>query len=292
MERPFGLAPGTTHLATSTIPAWFLGDLTDPWVAGIADALPAGTRADSCDLSLPRDWPSGRPRPDALVIHRDALTPGDREAVVALKALWDEEPRVVLCHGPHARRDQLESWVPLVDAMLPEATAGEVIARHLGETPTPADDDQERPTISVVGEQHEWRSVLAAIVRRAGFPVEEQREWPPRPADLVVWDAPLLDPKWAEELERRTQGRRVLVVLDFADRALVRAARSAGASACLDSTTDPDDFAFVLARLAAAPPIPTRWRLRADGPTSAPARPARAKMPASRPRQAPHLRND
>jgi hypothetical protein len=264
-------------VAETTIPALFLGDMTDPWVAGIAGALPPGSRAESCDGTLPRAWPEGIPFAHCLVIHRDALSPADREGLVALKAACGTPPRVVLCHGPHARRHQLESWVTLVDALLPEATAGEVIAHHVAPPPAAVVDDRERPTITVVGEQHEWRSVLAAIVRRAGFPVEEQRDWPPRPADLVVWDAPLLDQTWAEALERRTQGRRVLAVLDFADRALVRAARSAGAAACLDSTADPDDFAYVLARLAEAPPLPTRWRLRADGPTVTPSRRARAR---------------
>ena len=43
-------------------PVWFVGDLDDPWVASLADALPAGARRIACAGDLPDDWPGDDPR--------------------------------------------------------------------------------------------------------------------------------------------------------------------------------------------------------------------------------------
>lgn len=252
------------------IPALFLGDLADPWVAGIAGALPDGSRTESCPGPLPTDWPDSCPPADVLVLHRDTLSASDRERLAVLKGAQGPAPRVVLCHGPHARPHQLETWLALVDAFLPEATASEVVARHVRAEPR---RDQAGSAVSVVSGQFDWRAVLADALKGAGYAVDEHRDWPSNPSDLVVWDVPALDPRWPDLLERRTLGRRVVALLEFADRPLVRAARSAGAAACLDSLCEIDDLIAVIDRLAASPPLPHGWRVRADGPSGPTVRP-------------------
>ncbi|MFO0959041.1 MAG: hypothetical protein U0800_16710 [Isosphaeraceae bacterium] len=253
------------------LPALFLGDLADPWVAGIAGALPEGSRAEACPGLLPATWPQSCPPADVLVLHRDALSIGDRDRLAALKRTQDPPPRVILCHGPHARPHHLETWLGLVDTFLPEATASEIVGGHVRPR-----ESRERPdaNVSIVGSQFEWRCALAEALAGAGYSVEQHRDWPSNPGELVIWDVPALDRRWPDLLERRTLGRRVAVLLEFADRGLVRAARSAGAAACLDSLCELDDLIGVIDRLAVAPPLPHGWRIRADGPSNPPGKPS------------------
>lgn len=272
----------TAEPGPGRIPALFLGDLTDPWVAGIAGAMPAGCRSEGCSDRLPVAWPDGCPPAEVLVVHRDALSIGDRDRLAALKNSQEPPPRVVLCHGIHARRHHLETWLGLVDTCLPEAVASEVVARHVQ-----PNVPRERPNSSVVivGDQFEWRTVLAESLVEAGYSTGNHREWPSSPGDLVVWDVPVLDPRWPGLLERRSLGRRVLALIEFADRTLVRVARSAGAAACLDSLAEFDDLISVVDRLAGAPPLPQGWRLRADGPATATTRPQKPQRPVAGPRR-------
>jgi hypothetical protein len=70
------------------------------------------------------------------------------------------------------------------------------------------------------------------------------------PAALCVWDVPVLEPGWSKDLSRRAKLGMVVALMGFADRSLVRQARAAGASACLDLPCDPADLVDVLDRLA------------------------------------------
>ena len=68
-------------------PVWFVGDLDDPWVASLADALPAGTRRIACAGDLPDDWPGAARRlPRVVVVHRAWLSPRDAERLARLRA--------------------------------------------------------------------------------------------------------------------------------------------------------------------------------------------------------------
>jgi hypothetical protein len=226
---------------------WFAGDLDDPWVAAIAEALPPGTVRIPCAGDLPETWPGGRP-PAVLVLHRPLLTGLDAERLRRLRGRGDRPPRVVVCVGPHARAHQLERWSPLVDAILPEATARETIARHVG---TGARASVPRPAVAVVSSQYELRWTLADACRDAGYQAELARSWPEAvPAPLAVWDVPVLEPGWPVLLEAQAATRCVVALLGFADRETVALARARGAAACLDLPCDPADLAFVLDRLA------------------------------------------
>src|SRR5947209_3251653 len=118
--------------------ALFLGDLDDPWVAAIADALPADAARSPCAGDLPDVWPIEAALVPTLVLHRAILTDADADRLRRLLAPPGTPPRTILAVGPHARFQQLERWVPLVEAVLPEATAAETVGRHLTSPRRPA----------------------------------------------------------------------------------------------------------------------------------------------------------
>lgn len=238
-------------MAGPDVPAVFAGDLGDPWVAAIAAALPSGSVVVSCETELPEVWPFEAAPGRVLVLHRDILTRADA-ARLARDRHEGRFTRVVLCVGPHARYHALQAWAAgLADAVLPEATAAEVIARYLGNEPTPR-PERHRPRITVVGGLHEPRAMLADLCEAAGYPVVSVSNWSQvaPTARLAVWDVPVLEPHWPERLEHYAASRSVVALLGFADRVLVAEARARGASACLDSPCHPADLAFVLDRLA------------------------------------------
>ena len=72
---------------------WFAGDLDDPWVASIAEALPRDSFRIDCPGLLPETWPMDSPTPSVLVVHRSNLTPTDAQRVVRLKSRADRTPR-------------------------------------------------------------------------------------------------------------------------------------------------------------------------------------------------------
>jgi hypothetical protein len=238
----------------------FVGDLDDPWVLGIAEALPDDAARLSCPGDLPDVWPIAAATARTLVLHRGFLTEADAERIERLTAPPGPSPRVVLCVGPHARYRDQQRWVPLVEAILPEATAAETVSRHLADRAgrrTPA--GAIRPCVTVVSGNHGLREVMVEACWDAGYPAEPARDWDEAPTSgLAVWDVPILEDGWNEELERRARSHAVLALLGFADRALVGWARAAGAAACLDVPCDPADLAFVLDRLAADVPASRR----------------------------------
>src|SRR5262245_49820041 len=64
---------------------WFMGDLSDPWVVTIADAVPAALRAVRVDCAgdLPeRPFEPAR-RPRLIILHRHRLTSGDAQRLLA-----------------------------------------------------------------------------------------------------------------------------------------------------------------------------------------------------------------
>ena len=100
-------------------PVWFVGDLDDPWIFSLAEALPAGTRRIACAGDLPAGWPGGDALdaagpPRVVVLQRTQLTPHDSEWLARLRSLPGAAtaavPRVILVVGPYVRHADLERW--------------------------------------------------------------------------------------------------------------------------------------------------------------------------------------
>ena len=114
---------------------WFMGDLSDPWVVSIADALPEsrGVIRVDCAGDLPdRPFDPSHP-PRLIVLHRHRLT----RATPSGCADWREPaasgapPALFLCVSPYVRYDELELWSGLVNLVLSEASAPDVLPRHI-----------------------------------------------------------------------------------------------------------------------------------------------------------------
>src|SRR3954454_1849420 len=161
---------------------WFLGDLGDPWVAAIGDALPPDSARISCPGDLPDDWPIAD-GPRVVVVHRSFLTPGDADRLSRLRGSATPTPRVVVCPGPHARHVDLERWSArgIVDAVVPEATARDTIGRHV-EAAGPVDEASTltrprgasvpKPRVAVVSSNWELCRTLADACEVLGYPAE------------------------------------------------------------------------------------------------------------------------
>ena len=261
---------------------WFVGDLDDPWVAMISEALPAATRRVRCPGDLPEALADPATAPAVLVLHRAVLTRIDAERLARLRS-GRTPPRVVLCHGPHVRYADLDRWADLFDATVPEATACETIARRLSPPGEGADRRPvagPRPRVAVISANVALRQMLAETCEGAGYPVCPGRDWHAAPATgPAVWDVPVLEPDWPQSLASRGRADPVVALIGFADRALVTEARARGASACLELPLDLADLVAVLDRLTASraeaahefPPAPVARR-----------RPARAVADAGR----------
>lgn len=242
---------------------WFAGDLADPWVVAIADALALAEAGPVRRFDAPGDLPdllaSGLPAPDLLVVHRALLTRHDAERLARLRASRTPPTRVILCLGPYARYADLERWSPLVDSVLHEAVAAETIAARLsgdGSGLVPAGLRIERrnaPRIAVVSTNAALRQTLAEAVEASGYAATPSRDWGDAPpSGPAVWDVPMLEPTWTQDLGRRTKLGPVVVLLGFADREQVLLARKAGASACLEMPFDLAELALALARTVVA----------------------------------------
>ena len=234
-------------------PAWFVGDLGDPWVVAIADRLPISFRRRPCVDEMPEAWVAEDPPPGLVVLHRPILTGLDVQRIGRLRARGEPVPRIVLCHGPHVRYDDLVRSARLFDAVLPEATASETIRRHVESTLV---KPVHRPPIGIISGLHEVRRVLVDSCRGIGYRAESATDGDDlAPPGVVVWDVPMLDPRWPERMARRSRSANVVALLGFADREAVATARQAGASACLEWPCDLDDLVYVLDRMASLPRI-------------------------------------
>jgi hypothetical protein len=248
----------------------FVGDLDDPCVSAIADALPASALRLNTPSDLPDTWPELASTIRSLVIHRSILTAPDAERLRRLRNSAGGGPRVVLCYGPHTRYHHLVRWSTLADVILPEATAPDVIGRHVGDGTATAERRSAAAPISVVSSNHELRFMLADICRDAGYTPAPARDWTEAAPDgLVLWDVPILETDWLATLARQARSHTVITLLGFADRVTVSLARERGAAACLDLPCDVADLTFVLDRIAAC-----RVRVITDAAHAAPPAPA------------------
>ena len=231
-------------------PIWFAGDLDDPWVVAIAGALPRPSVRLHCPTDLPDDWPIDLPAPGVVVLHRPTLGATDAHRLTRLIAQFNPAPRVLLCVGPHARHVDVERWARLVDAVLPDATASQTIARHvLGMTERPPGH---RPKVAVVSTSFELRSMLLDACRAGGFEAESAVEGA---GFATVWDVPVLEPGWPETMARWSASSKVVAMLGFPDRETVSTARDHGASACLELPCEVADLFDALDRLATPRPM-------------------------------------
>ncbi len=244
---------------------WFAGDLADPWVVAIAEALPRDSLRLDCPDDLPEVWPVDRPSPFAIVLHRSKLTSTDVQRVARLRSRADRTPRVVLCVGPHARYVDVERWSRLVDVVIPEAIARETVLRHALALERPVRNSS-RSKILIASTNHEIRAMLVEAARSGGYQTEAITDPADAPKNLTLaWDVPVLEPDWPDRLAVLARSRPILALIGFADRQSVTIARQAGASACLDLPCDVGDFLDVIDRLASVrhdpahdvPPSPT-----------------------------------
>jgi hypothetical protein len=277
-SRSDGASPGVVS---------FIGDLDDPWIAAIADAISAGRPVHrvSCTGTLP-DWPFGPSRlPRAVIIHRHKVGAADAERLEEWRVRTGEPaPDWILCISPYVRYEELERWSGLVDLVISEATAAEVLpgrlARRLdGRGRRPLSPGSPAFRIEVAGGTGELCRALVDACTLAGIStraIEEQEiggKPHPQPRDrcapageriLTIWEIPVLEDGWPQRLEWRAQHcGPVIAVGGFADRAVVARARRAGAVACLELPCEIEDLLDAVDRVVGRTspeiwPIPAR----------------------------------
>jgi len=248
-------------------PILFLGDLDDPWVVSILGATADSSlvRVIPCRGDLPeRPFEPGSP-PRIVVLHRSRLSAVDTSRLERwrLDARPNSLLHIILCFSPYVRYAELERCLRATDLVLPEATAVETLPRHvmrmMGEIPESLGHAwPEVPPIEVVSNDYELQVILAEICSAAGFEVTTHRDLrddrtrPTAPRSgpvMTLWDVPVLEPDWPQRLENRCKSGPVVVLLGFADRAIVVQAQCRGAAACLDVPFDLHDLIDVLNRL-------------------------------------------
>ncbi len=281
---------------------WFVADLSDPWVVSIAEVLARCTSIVQvhCPGEVP-DCPYDLARPPRLVIvHRQRLTAAD---ALRLKAYRDPKlpaaaPVIILCVSPYVRYDELERWSGLANHVIFEATAGDVLPRHIARVVDGREGRIARidPTgfrIEVAGSNRYLCEGLVEACVSAGYravAVDDLDEAArvgappaaPSPAEraLTIWDVPVLEPDWAERLERRTRlTGPVIALCGFADRDVVVTAKARGAVACLELPYDVDDLIDVVDRVGRSIPADI-WpkHVRVELPHRLPPHPRRRKQ--------------
>ncbi|MDX2037597.1 MAG: hypothetical protein SFX72_13170 [Isosphaeraceae bacterium] len=233
--------------------AWFVGDLSDPWVLGIAESLPKGFRWISCPGDLPESWgdAEGENPPAILVLHRSRLQATDAARLARLTARASSPPRVIVCVGPHVRSEDCVRWSRWAESILPESTAATTLARRFSVAARPMLDPHSIHVV-VAGGDFEWREMGAEVCRAGGYDPRISRDAVAASmnADVLIWNAPVLEPDWRSTLSRMASATRVIAVIGLASRDLVEEALEAGATACLDAPFDADDLIWLVDRAA------------------------------------------
>jgi CheY-like chemotaxis protein len=249
---------------------WFFGDLSDPWVVAIAGALPRSqvvTRID-CSSELPSGPSDSGGLPRLIVVHRQRLVPGDAERLKEWRANAGSgtPPALILCVGPYVRYEELERYSGLVDLVLSEATACDVLPRHVtrlleGRACRPPRTEGGVLRVLVASSNAELCRTIAEACVAAGYHVEQANDQivgarvgssaePASPGEalVTVWDVPVLE-EWTERLERHAlEHGPVVALIGFPDRNTVALAKSKGAVACLELPLNLDDLIDVLDR--------------------------------------------
>jgi DNA-binding response OmpR family regulator len=170
------------------------------------------------------------------------------------------------------RYEELERYSGLVDLVLSEATAADVLPRHVsrlldGRAGRPPRAEGEVIHVMVASASEELKATIAEACANAGYHVEQaddhavgdrtrgchDRASSGEPL-LTIWDVPILD-QWTDRLERHArQTGPVLALMGFPDRAAVALAKSSGAIACLELPLNLDDLIDVIERFSRAEP--------------------------------------
>jgi hypothetical protein len=236
-------------METPEPPVILLAEQDDPWVKALAGLLPDATIRIDCAGELPETWPNVGRGPSVLVLHRRHLRDADADRLRRARRTIPLV-RVVLIVGPHVRYDQLQRWSLLVDGVVPEVVAREVLPSHIDRLRSPGYPVRKGP-VCVVSSDFELRSMLVEVCRRAGFEAVGVRDWSQAPVGVpALWDVPVLEPGWPRRLAVEAASRRVVALIGFADQPLADQAREHGAAACLDLPCDPADLLAVLERVA------------------------------------------
>jgi hypothetical protein len=286
-------------MAVTTDSVGFIGDLDDPWVAGIADALPAnlGVERLNCSGDVPEQPFEKGQLPRLIVLHRHRLSALDRTRIKQWREQTETEikPAVMLCVSPYVRYEDVESALGLVDQVVTEGTAADILAgriiRYLkGAAARSPRGDGAHFAVEVSGRNEDLCRTLVEVCVRAGYRAEAIDDLTDgefvraRPAaspgaerTLTIWEVPVLEPGWPEVLERRALATGpVIGVMGFADRATVGRAKAHGAAICLDLPFEIDDLIDSVAR-AGGSRAPEQWpsAARVEPPHQLPPRPRR-----------------
>jgi hypothetical protein len=240
---------------------WFVGDLSDSWVVSIAEVLARCTSIVQvhCPGEVP-ECPYDLARPPRLVIvHRQRITAADAQRLRGYRDAKTPSaaPAIILCVSPYVRYDELERWSSLANHVLFEATAGDVLPRHVARVVEGREGRIARvnPTvfgIEVAGRNRHLCEGLVQACVTAGYravavdDLDAARGVGAKPSNppaaeraLTIWDVPVLEPDWAERLELRTRSTGpVIALFGFADREVVATAKARGAPADQSQSTN------------------------------------------------------
>jgi len=290
---------------------WFVGDLSDPWVVTIADALPASlnTIRVDCAGDLPDHPFDPTRRPRLIILHRHRLTASDAERLRAWRGSAASAPptALILCVSPYVRYEELERWSGLANLVLPETAAPDVLPRHVARL---LEDPRIRPArgegppyrLEVAAANDELSRALVDACNPAGHRAQQVDErnvgeasaprYPPAcPTErvLTIWEVPVLDPGWTDRLERRSLATGpVIALFSFPDRTIVARAKALGAVACLELPCNLDDLLDVIDRTGRSMPQES-WPVpvRLEPPHVVPPRSRRRSRPQETPAGTP-----
>jgi len=249
---------------------WFQGDWSDPWCEGLALVMPRAAVVHRLETSSP--WPRKSEPPGLLILHRARLIPGEVERFASWRkaSIWSAFPPSILCYASFARYAELERWLTLVDAAIPEATAADTLPRRV-EQILGLSTDQGQPVrdesarVLVVSTNPDLRRTLAdhcaEWVSRVSVvpelrsdpklpPEKGPSRWKPGPT-VVVIDVPLLEDGWESQIVNASRLGPVIALLGFPDRSVVEAVRNLGADVCLELPFDRDDLGYAIQRCLA-----------------------------------------
>jgi hypothetical protein len=284
-------------MAPAPLSVGFLGDLDDPWVAAIADALPAELTIERvpCAGDVPEEPFPRSQLPRFIIVHRHWLNAQDRARIKRWKEQPEPErnPTIILCISPYVRYEDTERMLGVVDHVIPEGTAadilpGRIARRSPGATGRDAQLSGVSFAIEVSGKNEELCRTLVEVCTRAGHGAvviddllagelanRRQPATPEPERTLTIWEVPVLEPGWMDVLKARVLETGPLIgLMGFADRASVSQAKAKGAVACLDLPFAIEDLLDSVDR-AAQSRAAEHWPLpaRAEPPHQLPPRP-------------------
>ncbi len=245
--------------------------------------------------------------PRLIIVHRHHLTAIDTQRLRDYRGLTPARgvpPSLILCTSPLVRYEETERIAALVDFLVSEAEAPDVLPRHVATLVAGREKRQfppgvEKISIEVAGTNRDLCQSVVAACEAAGYRTVEvgdletaavadaaiQPAVPPRHGVLTVWDVPVLEPNWPERLRQRAKpGAPVLALIGFADRESVTLAKASGACACLDLPYQVDDLIDVIDRTASVLSVqPEAPPSRAEPPHRIPPPPKHRRNVAAEP---------